>query len=132
VLPDRIERIVPQGDRIYSLELEGGMHLDCDHLFFALSQRPADDLGAQLGCERDEDGQIVVSVHQQTSVQNVWAAGDITPGPQLAIVAASSGAVAALSIHKSLVPNERRLAPRRPVARPQRRGGARERRSRRH
>ena len=39
--------------------LPGGMHLDCDHLFFALSQRPADDLGAQLGCERDEDGQIV-------------------------------------------------------------------------
>ena len=132
VLPARIERIVPQGDRIYSLELEGGMHLDCDHLFFALSQRPADDLGAQLGCERDDDGQIVVSVHQQTSVQHVWAAGDITPGPQLAIVAASSGAVAALSIHKSLVPNERRLAPRRPIARPQRSGGARERRSRRH
>ena len=110
VLSARIDRIVPQGDRIYSLELDGGMHLDCDHLFFALSQRPADDLGAQLGCGRDDEGQIVVSDRQQTSVQYVWAAGDITPGPQLAIVAASEGAIAALSIHKSLVPNERRLA----------------------
>ena len=109
VLSARIERVVPQGDRIYALELEGGMHLDCDHLFFALSQRPADDLGAQLGCGRDEDGQIVVSDSQQTSVRYVWAAGDITPGPQLAIVAAAEGAVAALSIHKSLVPNERKL-----------------------
>ena len=111
VLSARIERVVPQGDRIYSLELEGGMHLDCDHLFFALSQRPADDLGAQLACERDTDGQIIVDEHHHTSVPNVWAAGDITPGPQLAIVASAEGAVAALSIHKSLVPNARKLNP---------------------
>jgi pyruvate/2-oxoglutarate dehydrogenase complex dihydrolipoamide dehydrogenase (E3) component len=44
-------------------------------------------------------------------VPNVWAAGDITPGPQLAVVAAAAGAVAALSIHKSLVPNTRKLSP---------------------
>jgi thioredoxin reductase len=112
VLSARIERVIPQGERIYSLELEGGMHLDCDHIFFALSQRPADDLGAQLECERDDDGQIVVDEYQRTSVKHVWAAGDITPGPQLAIVASAHGAVAALSIHKSLVPNERKLAPR--------------------
>ena len=111
VLSARIERVVPQGDRIYSLELEGGMHLDCDHVFFALSQRPADDLGAQLSCERDDEGQIIVDEHQYTSVENVWAAGDITPGPQLAIVASAEGTVAALSIHKSLVPNDRTLRP---------------------
>jgi thioredoxin reductase len=126
VLSARIERVVAQGDWIYSLELEGGMHLDCDHLFFALSQRPADDLGAQLACERDDEGQIVVSHHQQTSVKHVWAAGDITPGPQLAIVAAAAGAVAALSIHKSLVPKERRLLPRKRTPRPERAEGARE------
>ena len=112
VLSARIERVVPQGESIYSLELEGGMHLDCDHLFFALSQRPADDLGAQLECDRDDDGQIVVDEHHHTSVENVWAAGDITPGPQLAVVASAAGAVAALSIHKSLVPNERKLVAR--------------------
>ena len=110
VLSARVERVVPQGDWIYSLELEGGMHLDCDHLFFSLSQRPADDLGAQLGCERDEDGQIIVDEHHHTSVRHVWAAGDITPGPQLAVVASAEGAVAALSIHKSLVPNARKLS----------------------
>ena len=109
VLSAKIERVVPQGDRIHAVELEGGMHLDCDHIFFALSQRPADDLGAQLGCARDEDGHIVVDSAQKTSARNVWAAGDIVPGPQLAIVAASEGAIAALSIHKSLVPATRRL-----------------------
>jgi thioredoxin reductase len=112
VLSAPIERVVPQGDRIYALELEGGMHLDCDHIFFALSQRPADDLGAQLQCDRDADGHIVVDHHQRTSVKHAWAAGDITPGAQLAVVAAAEGAMAALSIHKSLVPNDRKLEPR--------------------
>jgi thioredoxin reductase len=42
-------------------------------------------------------------------VPNVYAAGDIVPGPQLAIAAASDGTIAALAIHKSLVPPERRL-----------------------
>jgi len=109
VLSARIDCVLPEGDRIHAIELEGGMHLDCDHIFFALSQRPADDLGAQLGCARDDDGHIVVDSAQRTSVRNVWAAGDIVPGPQLALVAAAEGSVAALSIHKSLVPASRKL-----------------------
>jgi pyruvate/2-oxoglutarate dehydrogenase complex dihydrolipoamide dehydrogenase (E3) component len=39
----------------------------------------------------------------------VFAAGDIVPGPQLAIAAAGDGAIAALSIHKTLVPDARKL-----------------------
>jgi len=76
--------------------------LGVEKIFFAIAQYPADDVGVQLGCERDEDGQIVVDDVGHTSVYNVWAAGDITPGPQLAIRAASAGAVAALAMHKSL------------------------------
>ena len=63
------------------------MQLDSDKMFFAIGQYPADDLGAQLGCERDEGGHIVVDEHGHTSVRNVFAAGDIMPGPQLAIAA---------------------------------------------
>jgi thioredoxin reductase len=44
-------------------------------------------------------------------VENCFAAGDIVPGPQLAIVAAGDGAIAALAIHKSLVPENRKLEP---------------------
>lgn len=110
VLTDRIERVTttPTGG-VYSLELEGGKCLDADKIFFTIGQQPAGDLAEQLGCERDEDGQVIVDPHRHTSVENVWAIGDITPGPQLAISAAADGAVAALSIHKSLVPDERKL-----------------------
>jgi thioredoxin reductase len=44
-------------------------------------------------------------------VKNVYAAGDIAPGPQMAIVAAASGAIAALAIHASLLPEARVLPP---------------------
>lgn len=95
--------------RKHELELADGSVLPCEHVFFSLGQMPADDLGAQLGCKRDERGQIMTDEHRHTSVRNVWAAGDIVPGPQLAIGAAADGAVAALSIHQSLVPEERTL-----------------------
>jgi thioredoxin reductase len=92
-----------------SINLDGGMTLDCDKIFFALSQRPADDLAAQLDCERDDDGHVLVDAHYHTSVFNVFAAGDIVPGPQLAIAGAADGAIAALSLHRSLLPDERKL-----------------------
>jgi thioredoxin reductase len=112
VLTEPITRVCYEGDAIHCLMLADGMQLDAEKVFFALGQYPADDLGVQLGCERDDEGHIVVDAHCHTSVVNVFAAGDITPGPQIAIGAAAEGATAALSMHKSLVPDVRKLAPR--------------------
>ena len=130
VLTAKIVRANSKDGVVRSLDLEGGMCLDCERLFFSIGQRPPhpkvdvpdhpvdppvhddedDDLGDQLGCEREgERGSIKIDEHHHTSVRNVYAAGDITPGPQLAIRAAAGGAVAALVIHKSLVPAERKL-----------------------
>jgi thioredoxin reductase len=109
ILEMKIQRIRSEGGEIRGLELEDGMHLDCERLFFTIGQYPADDLGVQLGCKRDVHGAIIVDEHHHTSVTNVYAAGDVTPGPQLAVRAEAGGAVAALSIHRSLVPEARRL-----------------------
>jgi thioredoxin reductase (NADPH) len=109
VLDGPITCIVSRDRDISGVELEGGMSLDCERLYFAIGQYPSDDLGAQLGCKRDELGRLVIDDHQHTSVKNVYAAGDIAHAPQLAIVAASSGAVAAMAIHASLVPENRTL-----------------------
>ena len=104
-----ITSIEHSGSRVHSVNFESGMALDTDKIFFAIGQYPADDLGAQLGCERDAGGHIIVDDSYHTSVRNCYAAGDIVPGPQLAIAAASDGAIAALAIHKSLVPADRKL-----------------------
>ena len=97
------------GTHVHALDFAGGMSLDTDKIFLAVGQYPADDLGAQLGCERDAGGHIIVDDAYHTSVMNCFAAGDIVPGPQLAVAAAGDGAIAALAIHKSLVPDERKL-----------------------
>ncbi|MDB4877022.1 MAG: Pyridine nucleotide-disulfide oxidoreductase, FAD/NAD(P)-binding domain protein [Gemmatimonadetes bacterium] len=115
VLTDPITQVCCENREIHCLMLEGGKQLDTDKVFFTIAQYPADDLGAQLGCERDEEGHLAVDAHGNTSVTHVYAAGDITPGPQLAIAAAAEGATAALSMHKSLVPEERKLTPLEPA-----------------
>lgn len=109
VLESRIACIEHRGDQVHALELENGMSLDADKIFFAIGQYPHDDLGEELGCARDAGGHIIVDDAYHTSVMNCFAAGDIVPGPQLAIAAAGDGAIAALAIHKTLVPAERKL-----------------------
>ncbi|MEP7380320.1 MAG: NAD(P)/FAD-dependent oxidoreductase [Gemmatimonadota bacterium] len=110
VRTDAVTRIGHVGEAISCLHLANGEALDVDKLFFTIAQLPADDLGVQLGCERDRGDHIVVSEHFATSVDGVYAAGDITPGPQLAVRAAAAGAVAAMAMHKSLVPDQRTLS----------------------
>ncbi len=109
ILEARVKCVRSQDGETRCLDLEGGMQLDCDQIFFAIGQEASDDLAAQLGCERDEIGRAITDEHFHTSVRNVYAAGDIVHGPQIAIAAAGSGAVAALSIHHSLLPAGRKL-----------------------
>ena len=109
VLESRITKVESRGSKVHALELENGMELDADKIFFAIGQYPHDDLGEQLRCKRDAGGHIIVDTAYHTSVTHCFAAGDIVPGPQLAIAAASDGAIAALAIHKSLVPEARKL-----------------------
>jgi len=109
VLDSAITCVLSRNKEIRGVELEGGMSLDCERLYFAIGQYPSDDLGTQLGCERDEIGRLVIDEHNHTSVRNVYAAGDVAGAPQLAIAAASSGAIAAVAIHASLVPETRKL-----------------------
>lgn len=109
VLAEPVTRISSKEGELRCITLDGGMQLDCDRLFFAIGQYPADDLGAQLKCRRDDLGLIKVDDHYHTTVMNVFAAGDIVGGPQLAIAAAADGAMAALAIHSSLVPESRKL-----------------------
>jgi thioredoxin reductase len=109
VLEQQVTCVKSKNGEISCIELVDGMSLDCERLYFAIGQYPSDDLGAELGCKRDNIGRIIIDDRNHTSVKNVFAAGDVTHDVQLAIVAAASGAVAAIAIHHSLVPEERRL-----------------------
>ena len=87
-----------------------GDPLECDALFFNLGTELATNFHETLGCRLDpECGLVWVDDTQQTSVVGVYAAGDVTPQSQLAVVAAAEGAMAAIHIHRSLIPKERRI-----------------------
>ena len=87
-----------------------GKPLECDALFFNLGTELATNFHETLGCRLDpECGLVWVDETQQTSVDGVYAAGDVTPQSQLAVVAAAEGAMAAIHIHRSLIPEERKI-----------------------
>ncbi|HET7563491.1 MAG TPA: NAD(P)/FAD-dependent oxidoreductase [Gemmatimonadaceae bacterium] len=112
VLTETIARaLVDEHGTVTGLELANGFVLDCQQVFFSMGHYPADDLAVQLGCARDDEQLVIVDAHYHTSVPHVFAAGDIIPGPHLAVAAASDGAMAALSIHHSLLPEGLRLEP---------------------
>jgi thioredoxin reductase len=99
-----------QAHRLARVCFEDGGALECDALFFNLGTFPASSLHEMLGCRLDEEcGLVWVDDEQQTSVPGVYAVGDITPRSQLAVVAAAEGAMAAIHIHKSLTPPNRRM-----------------------
>ena len=85
-----------------------GEPLECDALFFNLGTKLATNFHETLGCRLDPECDLVwVDETRQTSVKGVYAAGDITPKSQLAVVAAAEGAMAAIHIHRSLISEER-------------------------
>lgn len=60
------------------------------------------DLADGLGCELNEDGTVAVDDDGKTSVEGVYAVGDLTPGNNQIPIAMGNGAKAGLAIDKEL------------------------------
>ena len=59
-------------------------------------------LATDLGCELNDDGTVEVDDHGRTSVDGVYAIGDLTPGHNQVPIALGDGAKAGISIHWTL------------------------------
>jgi thioredoxin reductase len=99
-----IARLCSSDDRLSAVEFQGGDAMPFDYLFFHIGSHQSSDIADQLGCKRDDDDNLEVDNAQETSVKGVFAAGDLTGPPYLAISAAAKGVKAALAVHKSLLP----------------------------
>ncbi|ELY52117.1 NAD(P)/FAD-dependent oxidoreductase [Natronolimnohabitans innermongolicus] len=60
------------------------------------------DLAASLGADLNDDGTVAVDDHGRTSVDGLFAVGDLTPGHNQIPVAMGQGAKAGIAIHKEL------------------------------
>ncbi|MFO7767647.1 MAG: mercuric reductase [bacterium] len=73
----------PDGDEIV-MSLDDGSEIRGSRLLIAAGRRPnTEDLGCEeAGVERDERGFVEVDEYYRTSVDSIYAAGDVTGGPQ--------------------------------------------------
>lgn len=109
IVTERMARLQGHGGNLTQAEFHERDALRLDAIFFHLGSEPRCNLASQLGCRLDDDGYIVVDRGQETSCPGVHAAGDITGNPHLASIAAAEGVRAGLTIHRSLLPDSRRL-----------------------
>jgi dihydrolipoamide dehydrogenase len=79
---------------------EGTKKIPCDKILLAVGRAPrSKDLGLEkIGVEIDKRGHIIVDTEQLSSVDNVYAIGDVVGQPYLAHKASREGILAAQSI----------------------------------
>jgi thioredoxin reductase len=97
---DAVRFIGDRGD-LQGLELQSGRVLPTSLVFFSIAHEPRVDLALSLGCELDDEGYVVVDDEGRTTVEGVYAAGDLTPGLQLVSTASASGVVAGVGVAQS-------------------------------
>jgi thioredoxin reductase len=92
-----------QDDRLRGVDVDGVGVVRRDALFVAPTFVPNSTLLAELGCELDDDGWVLVDKTGRTSVDGVWAAGNaVNPRAQV-ITAAGEGSAAAIALNNDLV-----------------------------
>jgi thioredoxin reductase (NADPH) len=84
------------------VEMVDGRKLVFDVLYPALGLTHASELATVLGAKAQEDGQLVVDEHLQTTVPGLYAAGDVAVDLNQISVAYGHAAIAATAIHNSL------------------------------
>ena len=83
--------------------LNGSHELTLDGLFVEIGADPRSKLGQDVGVALNDQGEIVVDKLMRTSVEGVFAAGDLTDGSgnlKQTVTAAAQGALAATSAYE--------------------------------
>ena len=78
-----------------------------DVLYPTLGCTVRSDLAAALGAECSDVGTLTVDDHQRTTVEGLFAAGDVVADLHQLSVATGHAAIAATAIHNRLTRNDR-------------------------
>jgi thioredoxin reductase (NADPH) len=102
ILEAPIERVVLDAEKISALCFAAETTRGFDAVYSALGVTPHTRLAVRAGARLDEGGRLVVSEHQETSVEGLYAAGDVVRGLNQISTAEGEGAIAATAIHNRL------------------------------
>jgi thioredoxin reductase (NADPH) len=101
-----LARLVPEGDELAAVELQGGRRIPRGGMLIAPRSEPSTDIAQRLGCEIAETPTgIMVKVDEmkETTVKGVFAAGDFSRPFSNVTLAVADGMMAGVSAHRSLV-----------------------------
>jgi thioredoxin reductase (NADPH) len=73
-----------------------------DHLYLALGCTTQAALASAVGARKDDVGKLLVDSHQMTTVQGLYACGDVVRGLNQISVAVGEAAIAATAMHNRL------------------------------
>jgi thioredoxin reductase (NADPH) len=90
------------GSERVRLSSPGAPVQDFDCLYLALGCEMQSRLAVQWGAAHDDQANLIVNSHQETSIEGLYAAGDVVRGLNQIAVAAAEAAIAATDIHKRL------------------------------
>ena len=85
-----------------AMEFEDGTVRDYKGGFAMYGAEYNNGLARELGCDVNDDGTVAVDDHGQTSVDEVYAVGDLTPGHNQVPIALAEGAKAGIDVHFQL------------------------------
>ena len=84
------------------VEFADGTYIERAALFLHPPQEQRSPLAAALGARLTDKGAVWVDKNAQTTVPGLYAAGDMVPGQQQALLAAASGSKAAICLNEAL------------------------------
>lgn len=77
ILLDKATQSIEGGNHIESIQFKDGSQLKTDILIVSAGIRPRDELGRKIGLTLGERGGIVVNPYMQTSIENIYAIGEV-------------------------------------------------------
>jgi thioredoxin reductase len=103
VEPGKVTRLVEVDGRLTGVDLADGRVVPRSAVFVNPVFVPKDTLLKDLGCELDEQGWVRADPFGRTSVEGVWAAGNVVDPRAQLISAAGAGATAAVHLNHDLI-----------------------------
>ncbi|NYH78180.1 thioredoxin reductase (NADPH) [Actinopolyspora biskrensis] len=103
VVEGEVARVLTHEDGVSGVELADGRVLSRSAVFVGPRFVPHDELLTALGCDLGENGWVATDTTGRTSVDGVWAAGNVVDDPAQLINAAGAGSTAAVAIDHYLL-----------------------------
>jgi thioredoxin reductase (NADPH) len=102
VIEDPIAGLTVTNDGIQAVTVGSTATYTFDVMYSALGCSPRSELARELGAAQDDQRCIVVDKHQRTSIDGLYAAGDVVQGLDQIAVAIGHATIAACAIHNRL------------------------------